>query len=155
MVTKWWYFTCQRIKQRKARVCFCWCSLWRPVTFQWWRKLYQWRIWRDQSSGDGTYAHDQDTENYADSDNADSENETDYVPEPSPPRTRSRSKKSTKWMLLSNIYLLQLIFECVWQTRTEFSAWRLLWKTPFEYLLHCYNICHNYPPSEVSFGILL
>ena len=39
----------------------------------------------DQSSGDGTYGCDQDTENYTDSDNADSENETDYVREPSPP----------------------------------------------------------------------
>ena len=39
----------------------------------------------DQSSRDGTYGRDQDTENYADSDDADSENETDYVREPSPP----------------------------------------------------------------------
>ena len=49
----------------------------------------------DQSSGNGTYTHDQDTENYADSDNADLENETDYITEPSPPHTRSRSKKGT------------------------------------------------------------
>ena len=40
-------------------------------------------------------------------------------------------------MLLSNIYLLQLMFEHLWQIHTEFSVWRLLWKTSLEYLFHC------------------
>ena len=39
----------------------------------------------EQSSGDGAYGSDKDTENYADSDNADSENETDGSRELSPP----------------------------------------------------------------------
>ena len=49
----------------------------------------------EQSSGDGTYGSDQDTEHYANLDNADLENETDGSREPSPPRTRSRSQRGT------------------------------------------------------------